>query len=437
MRRTHAAGTLGTVVVWLWLLAAGATPAPAATSADVAVDPDGNASFAWTGLYGERTVAEERRRTAAGVFADSQILSSATNDAQGTRVAVAADGTATYVWTRYNGTRAVAQTRRRTPAGALSAVQTLSGTTWNASEPQVALAPDGTAIFAWQTRDDDGAGFGPAQARSRAPDGTLSAVQNLSAAGLAAGLPRLVIAPDGTATFSWLTTDGNTVRDQTRRRLPNGAWGATRDLATAALSEVGFMTAPQLGVDPNGRVTFVWAKPGAGGFVLIQARRRLADGTLEPTQGVTTAGPDAMDPQVAVAADGTAAYAWRRGADDAAVIQTRRKPAGGALTAPATLTPAGANATEPRIGIAPDGVTTFAWTRSGQVETRRRPAAGGFDTTRVVSTPGATAEQPDFALGPGGTTHFVWEERDSEAPPVIRTRRRTSSGLGTRADVSG
>lgn len=418
--------------------AAAAAPASAAIDPDVAVDPNGHASFAWTAYLGERTLAQERRRTAAGTFEDGQFISPTGGDARRVRVAVAPDGTATYVWLRSGGFgRTVAQTRRRAPDGALSAVQTLSGTSTNAHNPRVALAPDGTAIFGWGTVSDDGVGFGPAQARSRAPNGSLSQVQTLGPSGESASGPELVVGADGVATFGWLTFDGSTARNQTRRRLPNGAFGIVRDLAAADE-----LSAPRLAVDPAGRVTFVWTESTPTSFYGIQARRQLVSGTLEPVQNVTAGGPHATDPQVAVAADGTAAYAWIRGDGAGGVIQTRRKPSGGALTVPATLTPAGDVADEPRIAIAPDGVTTFLWrhTVSGgtRLETRRRLANGTFDATRGVSPLGASAQHGDLALGPGATTHFVWDEGSDEATAVVRTRRRTPAGLGaTTTDLSG
>ena len=71
----------------------------------------------------------------------------------------------------------------------------------DALSPQVAVAPDGTAVVVWVR--SDGANF-VVQSRWFAPDGTLGEeTQELSATGRDAAEPQVAIAPDGVATVVW------------------------------------------------------------------------------------------------------------------------------------------------------------------------------------------------------------------------------------------
>ena len=93
------------------------------------------------------------------------------------QVAVDADGDAVFTWRRSDGTDYRVQARMRSAAGALSAVQTLSASGQSAVTPQVAIDPDGDAVFTWWR--SDGANL-RVQARARSAAGALSGVQTLS-----------------------------------------------------------------------------------------------------------------------------------------------------------------------------------------------------------------------------------------------------------------
>ena len=148
-------------------------------------------------------------------------FSAAGQDALDPQVAVAPDGRATVTWYRSDGSNSRVQARRIAADGTtLGAVVNLSPAGQDALDPQVAVAADGSATVAW--RRYDGSAY-RVQARRIAADGTtLGDVVDLSAAGQPAFAPQLAVAADGSATVTWYRGDGSNTRVQARRIAANG-----------------------------------------------------------------------------------------------------------------------------------------------------------------------------------------------------------------------
>ena len=71
-------------------------------------------------------------------------------DASDPQIATAPDGTATAVWYRFDGTNNIIQAATRPPGGSFGAPVDLSATGQNATNPQIATAPDGAATAVWE-----------------------------------------------------------------------------------------------------------------------------------------------------------------------------------------------------------------------------------------------------------------------------------------------
>ena len=282
-----------------------------------------------------------------------QTLSPSGQDASGPQVAVDVDGDAVFTWLRFDGANVRVQARARSAAGALSAVQTLSDAGQNAFDPHVAVDASGDAVFAW-TRSD-GAND-RVQARARSAAGVLSAVQTLSDAGQGAFSPQVAVDASGDAIFAWGRSDGANDRVQARARSAAGALSAVQTLSSGGRNAA----EPQVAVDTDGDAVFAWRRFD-GASNRVQARARSAAGALSAVQTVSDAGQFAIDPQVAVDADGDAVFAWRRsdGANDR--VQARARSAAGALSAVQDLSAAGLNASAPQVAVDADGDAVFAW----------------------------------------------------------------------------
>jgi hypothetical protein len=428
---------LGAALAATTLLLLGAAPARAAQAPVLAVDPLGTASFAWVRFDGANTLVQERFRSAAGVLSDGQYLSAAGQEVGGPRVAVDGDGDAYFVWSRGNvdeGSDARVQARKRSPDGSLSAVQTLSAAGQSADEQQVGVDSDGNAYFVWVRFDGTNRRV---QMRRRAADGTLGSVQNLSAAGQHANSPQVAVTPNGIAHFVWERSDGSNRIVQTRRRTSAGL-SAVQDLSEAGQDAF----VPQVAVDPNDNAYFVWARFDGSGVVCCvraQTRVRSVGGALSAVQNLSSGGQGAIGPQVGVDPDGIAYFTWLSsgGADQRA--QMRRRAADGTLGSVQNLSAVGQNAVDPQVAVAPDGVAHFVWRRHDGssisccriVQTRRRTSAG-LSAVQDLSAAGGEAASPGVAVDPSSNSTFVWERAG-----VIQTRRRTAAGsLGATVDLS-
>ena len=177
-------------------------------------------------------------------------------------VAVNAGGEAVLVWqaqlTDGSG-RWTVQARARAVNGTLGPVQSLSPTTVDAWDPQVAIEADGDAVVVWQI----GLGNG-IQARTRAADGTLSSVTTLSN-DEEGGDPRLAMTLDGDALAVWTHgPSGMGNRIKARARSSAGTWSATETVSLPPNG--GYANGPQVAMDASGRAAVVWSQESAGGF---------------------------------------------------------------------------------------------------------------------------------------------------------------------------
>jgi hypothetical protein len=374
----------------------------------VAVDRNGNALLVWQQSDGANSLIQLRRRTAAGGLSEVQTLSAAGQNAFNPQVAMDPDGNAVVVWQRYDGTRYRIQARRRTASGSLSAVKTLSEAGQNASDPQLAVDPDGNAVVVWIR--SDGANY-RIQARRRTAAGSLSAVQTLSPAGQNADSPQVAVDRNGRALVVWSRYDGAIFRIQARRRTAAGGLSAVQTLSAAGQHA----QAPQVAVDRNGNALVVWYRFDGTNY-LIQARRRTASGGLSAAQTLSEAGQNAVNPQVAVDPNGNAVVAWEGGLSSDHRIRTRRRTEAGTLSPVQILSPAGQFAENPQVAVDGNGRAVVVWTlfdgANNRIQARRRAAAGSLSAVQTLSAAGQDADNPQVAVDQLGNAVMAWDRFD-------------------------
>jgi len=181
-----------------------------AASAHVAVDPNGNAVFAWTGSDGTVQRMQARARSAAGTLSATQTLSDPGKNAFEPRVAVDANGNAVFLWQRFDGIDNRVQSRARSAPGILSSTQTLGSTgTSTAMRAQLAVDALGNAVAVWEHREGNAVCCLHVEARVRSADSTLGVTQILSGAGADAQEPDVAVNSNGVAVAVWQeTTNG-------------------------------------------------------------------------------------------------------------------------------------------------------------------------------------------------------------------------------------
>ena len=343
------------------------------------------------------------------------------------QVAVDDAGDAVFTWSRSDGASSRVQTRARSAAGALSAVQNLSDPGQNAFAPQVAVDADGDAVFAWSL--DVGANPQLAQARARSAAGTLSAVQNLSDSGSDAlsPFPQVGVDADGDAVFTWERSDGANLRIQTRARDSfTGNLSAVQNLGLSADIDV-----HQVGVDADGDAVFTWVgrdgTTNCGGFgcLRVQAQARSAAGVLSAVQNLSKGGQNVrLEHQVAVDDAGDAVFTWSRVDGLNSRVQTRARSAAGTLSAVQNLSDPGQNAFAPQVAVDADGDAVFTWSRfdgtvpdpdfpcCARIQARTRSAAGTLSGVQTLSAAGQDAFDPQVGVDVAGKAVATWQRFD-------------------------
>ncbi len=362
-----------------------------AGSPQVAVGVDGATTVVWTRRNdGARNTVQARTRPAGSVTFGAVVdLSTTGQNAALPQVAVGVDGATTVVWRRsYDGVNYIVQARTR-PAGSVTfgAVVDLSTTGQNATSPQVAVAADGTTTVAWERFNGS---HWIIQARTRpAGPGTFAGALNLSATGQHAQSPQLAIAADGATTVVWTRRNDGIFYIAQARRRPAGS--VTFDTAVN-LSATGQSSGEvQVAVAPDGATTVAWNRRDDGVYYIVQARTRPAGSvTFAAAEDLSALGQDAHWLQVAAAPDGATTVVWRRNNGSNSIIQARTRPAGSVTFVDAVnLSAAGQNASLPQVAVAPDGATTVVWERDGPTYSRIQESTTKYSLTLTRSGAGS------------------------------------------------
>ncbi|MBM3664430.1 MAG: hypothetical protein FJW92_01360 [Actinobacteria bacterium] len=176
----------------------------------------------------------------------------------------------------------------------------------------------------------------------------------------------------------------------------------------------------------TGGVVAIWARErdtsnatSSGGFGQIQARIQPAGSTTwGPITDLSRAGTHASDPQVGIAPDGTITTVWEWASDALAaqkVTQSRTRTTGATWGPVQTLSQRGKDVDDPVLVVATDGTATAAWKRSYgragvRVQARTRPAgATAWNSGVWLSGSRGEADEPRLTVAPNGVVTAVWK----------------------------
>jgi hypothetical protein len=391
-------------------------PGQDAFAPQVGVAPDGTATVAWIRSDGSNFLVQARRIAPDGTPAEAtKNLSRSGQDAAAPRLDVGSEGTTTVVWKRFDGWNWLVEERRLTPAGErlpAEATNVLSATGGDAVEPAVAAGLGGTATVVWSRYEGS---HSVVQERRIGPAGSPEATTtDLSVEGQNAIAPQVAVAPAGAATAVWTRFDGSHWVIQERRLSAAGVAEGTPASLSGSFRD---SAEPQLAVGADGRVTVVWDRYDGSNFI-VQARRIDPAGALAPAAlNLSAAGRDAGEPQVDIAPDGTATVLWSRFDGSDWVVQRRDLGPGEALSGITDLSAAGRRGSGPAVAWGSGGDLTMAWRRfagSGDVveatplppppppaEEEGGSGAGGGG--EQAPGPGATGGKKSAAPGSGAT----------------------------------
>ncbi|MDA0183028.1 hypothetical protein OJ997_22155 [Solirubrobacter phytolaccae] len=194
-----------------------------------------------------------------------------------------------------------------------------------------------------------------------------------------------------------------------------GTWSAAAALNTAPNKDA---STPTVATDATGTSTAVWVRSldDSVGSAIVEVATRPAGGAWSAPQTLST-GTDqtASLPRVSAAADGTVAIIWLQSGikDDPSAWATVRRP-GQAWDEPTRLS--APEADEPQIAIRPDGrviaLWSIDWAEGTAVESASTRAGGGWNRTEALTEPGTWGSFPSLAVGADGTAVAAWVDYD-------------------------
>ena len=396
---------------------------PAETSAEVAMDANGDSYFTYA--LGDGRV-QARKYTPTGASAWTKTLTprpaNPEQEISGElpNGAVNSAGDSAYVWLTSNnaGTRSILQTRTLSRTGVLGQVKTVLDIGQSEGEvdlPEIAVDADGDAVVAWTQVSVTGAERGQVRARALSKTGVLGPVQTISqdAAGAVAEFVQVDMRPNGDAVFAWSYSTPNADQIQSRTRTAAGNLTPVRNISRLESTLPAFAMAP----DGDAVVAWLYADPFAGGLI-VQTRRISATGTLGAIKNVSPRGAEAHDVHVGINDAGTIAVIWSQkdpisGKDQ---IKGRTLTPTDALNKVHDLVPnALESPTDPQVGISSAGQVVFAWqfhASNDRVQSKTLTPTGTLSSTKTVGTALSMGIESHLAVAPSGQAAATWADLD-------------------------
>ncbi len=377
-------------------LTAASTLASAGGSVVLATDAAGNAAAAWV-AGGQVQVS--RRTTGAPAWTPAATVSVAGVAASDPDVAIGPDGTVAVAWVgAAGGVSPNVEIAMQPPGGAWVAARRVSDNeNWTDNDPHVEVGPAGVATVVWAAKQN---GTTKTVVRSKTAGPTSISTQvRLSAAdvdGTFSGLS-LDKNPTGDTVAAW-RLEGATGYVQASRRLSGGAW-STAPALTAATTVA---DATSVAIDTAGNATVGWASGATEAAALpYVAQWARAAGSPALPAGPVSATPG-RQVQVARSATGLAAVAWIDGSG--------MRYADG--VSPAVVLAGGVIASF-SLSLSSSGAAAVAYTPAGGgISLATRAAAGSAWSTLAV--PSAAGSVPVVSAH-GADATLVWSEGGSGA----------------------
>ena len=390
-------------------LTAASTLAPAGGSVVLATDGAGNAAAAWV-AGGQVQVS--RRTTGAPAWTPAAAVSGAGVAASDPDVAIGPDGTVAVAWVgTAGGVSPNVEIAMQPPGGAWVAARRVSDNeNWTDNDPQVEVGPAGVATVVWAAKQN---GTTKTVVRSKTAGATSISTQvRLSAAdvdGTFSGLS-LDQSPNGDTVAAW-KLDGATGYAQASRRLSGAAWST----ATTLTAPTTVTDATSVAIDTAGNASVGWAA-GASDVAAYPYVAQWARVAGSPAAAGTVSAAPGRQVQVARSATGLAAVAWTDGSG--------MRYADG--VSPAVVLAGGAIGSV-SLSLSSSGAAAVAFTPAGGgISLATRGAPGSAWSTLPVpsaawSVPAVSAHGADATLvwSQGGSGAVQAQTLDNSAPYAV------------------
>jgi hypothetical protein len=189
--------------------------------------------------------------------------------------------------------------------------------------------------------------------------------------------PQLAMSPGGEAVVAYIGY-GQSV--DVKRHPPDGYW--TNGFGEPVTGEELFLhpEAPSVAIDAAGDTVVVWQQQTGSGKTQIFASFRPAGGAFSIPAAISPEGASA--PSVGIDEGGAATAVWLEDDGLDTVVEAAGAPRGGPFSAPVHLSGDGADAGSAQVAVAPGGEAVVSWTRTSGagalLETAAHPRGGSF-----------------------------------------------------------
>lgn len=185
-----------------------------------------------------------------------------------------------------------------------------------------------------------------------------SAPVTLSTAGKKALSPAVAMNDRGDTVVAWTRGEGSDGVVQASYRPAGGSFGAPVSLSPGGESA----TAPRVAIDDAGDATVIWDRNNGGHELVEQATRPAATGNFSKAAVLSNEAESAIQPFVAMNAEGDTAVTWAASNGAAHVVQVAVRPAGGTFDKAVSVSSEVANAMFPQVALDGRGDPGVVWT---------------------------------------------------------------------------
>ena len=413
------------------------TPGRSGFQPEIGVDGQGDVVAVWIQSDGADALVHTSSRPAGGVWSTPVPLSEPGRDAEAARVAVNARGDAVAVWfTRLDGTKTRVESAFRPAGGDWSGPLTVSDPDEYSSDARVAIDSRGNAVVVWTHYIPDNASTEWIETASRSRGGSWSAPVALSEPRSLD--PHVVVDTEGNALAVWTRFDGTNHRVQSADRPAGGSWSTPVDVSVPGQDSLW----PEVALDGQGNGVAAWIGRDAVGQVVLTADRS-AGGAWSAPVTLSEAGRTALDPELAVGDQGNAVVAWRllpSGSDVRDRVQAADRPVGEPWRSAVTLSTEGLPGIRPDVAIDRWGNAVAVWLQTNGfnnlwlVDSAELSPGGAWrDNGSYVSdeSRGAHANDPRVTVDEHGNAVAAWWYQSSGGGHQVH-----ASGLDRAGPVS-
>ncbi len=399
--------------------------AGSALNPQVALDPSGNGIAVWYQSDGTRyNIFAARYTIGSGMGAPALIETDNTGDARKPQVASDGAGNAFAVWEQWDGTRYNIWGNRYGGGwswGTAALIETNNG--GSAFNAQVASGAAGNAVAVWQHHDGTRYNIWANQYTPATGWGTAGAIETDNNGD--ATDPQVAVDPNGNAVAVWQQSDGTRYNIWANRYVMGAGWGNASLIETDNGSPA---ERAQVAVDISGSATAVWQQFD-GTRRNVWANRYVV-GTGWGTAALIesdNAGP-AVEPELAVDAAGNAVAVWQQSDGTRYNLIANRYVVGvGWGTAAAIETDNSGDAKFAEISVDARGNAVVCWSQNDgsrdNAWANRYLVGAGWGTAAMVETDnGGVTSNVQVAVDASGNAVAVWSSNDATRDNIWANR---------------